>query len=164
MSWDLNSTRFGGDAVRGIHLNYSSIFAVCIACMGLFGLSLISASSRIKEVGIRKVLGASTWKIVKLISKDLLLLVAAANILSWPIAYYVSRLWLQNFAYKTNLSLTLFCNFRILHSVRSRFYDQFSDHESSPFESGGCVEVRVEINTLWAQRNLFLFQILIEPF
>ncbi len=89
-------------------VNYSSIFAVCIACMGLFGLSLISASNRIKEVGIRKVLGASTWKIVTLISKDLLLLVAAANILSWPIAYYVSRLWLQNFAYKTNLCLTIF--------------------------------------------------------
>jgi putative ABC transport system permease protein len=89
-------------------VNYSSILAVFIACMGLFGLSLISASSRIKEVGIRKVLGASTLKIVTLISKDLILLVAAANILSWPIAYYVSRLWLQNFAYKTNLSLSIF--------------------------------------------------------
>ena len=66
-------------------INYSSIFAICIACMGLFGLSLISAYKRVKEVGIRKVLGASTSKIVLLISKDLLLLVATANILSWPI-------------------------------------------------------------------------------
>lgn len=89
-------------------INYSSIFAICIACMGLFGLSLISAYRRIKEVGIRKVLGASIWNIVRLISKDLLLLVAAANVLSWPIAYYVSYLWLQNFSYKINLNIVIF--------------------------------------------------------
>ena len=59
-------------------------------------------------MGIRKVLGASTSKIVLLISKDLLLLVAAANILSWPIAYYVSNRWLQNFAYKAHLDISLF--------------------------------------------------------
>ncbi|MCP4727952.1 MAG: FtsX-like permease family protein, partial [bacterium] len=89
-------------------VNYASIFAVIVACLGLFGLSLISSQKRIKEIGIRKVLGASSGRIVKLISAELIFLVAFSSILAWPVAYFIVDKWLQNFAYKIDLTVTIF--------------------------------------------------------
>jgi len=89
-------------------INYSAIFAVFIACLGLFGLSLIAAEQKIREIGIRKVLGAGTGRIVVHVSKHLLILVAAANIFSWPAAYYVAEVWLRDFAYRTDLTFSVF--------------------------------------------------------
>ena len=89
-------------------VNFASVFTILIAAFGLFGLSLISAEKRIKEIGIRKVLGASTFKIVTLVSKDLIILVLLANIFAWPAAYFVINNWLQNFAYKTNINPWVF--------------------------------------------------------
>ncbi|MCP4726120.1 MAG: FtsX-like permease family protein, partial [bacterium] len=70
-------------------INYASVFAIGIACLGLFGLSLITVQERIKEIGIRKVLGSSESRLISLLSKDLLILVFIANIISWPLAWYV---------------------------------------------------------------------------
>ncbi|MCP4725841.1 MAG: FtsX-like permease family protein [bacterium] len=89
-------------------VNYSSIFAVIIACMGLFGLSLVTAQQRIKEIGIRKVMGASANRIVSLVSKDMLILVLVSSVFAWPAAYYVMNRWLQNFAYRIDLSILFF--------------------------------------------------------
>lgn len=89
-------------------VGYSSIFAIFIATMGLFGLTGISISSRFKEIGIRKVLGATGFEIVKMVNREFLLLVLAANVFVWPVAYFVSKKWLQNFAYKTALSVLEF--------------------------------------------------------
>ncbi|MFC1563418.1 ABC transporter permease [candidate division KSB1 bacterium] len=89
-------------------VNYASIFAVIVACLGLFGLSLISSQKRIKEIGIRKVLGASSGRIVKLISAELIFLVAFSSILAWPVAYFIVDKWLQNFAYKIDLTVMIF--------------------------------------------------------
>jgi ABC-type antimicrobial peptide transport system permease subunit len=85
-----------------------AIIAVFIACMGVFGLSAFLAEQKRKEIGIRKVLGASVGKIVYLISKDLVRLVLIANIIAWPIAYYAMNRWLQNFAYRTQIGLEIF--------------------------------------------------------
>lgn len=89
-------------------INYSSIFAILIACLGLFGLTTLIVERRVKEIGVRKVLGASIAGLVSLISKDLLLLVAVANIIAWPVAYFAAGSWLQNFAYRIDISIWSF--------------------------------------------------------
>ncbi len=85
-----------------------AIIAVFIACMGVFGLSSFLAEQKRKEIGIRKVLGASVSKIVYLLSKNLVWLVLLANIIAWPVAYYAMNRWLQNFAYRTHIGLGTF--------------------------------------------------------
>jgi len=87
---------------------FSSILAIVLACLGLFGLASFSAERRIKEIGIRKVLGASISNIVLFLSKDFAKLILIANIIAWPIGYYVAYRWLQDFAYRINISLWAF--------------------------------------------------------
>ncbi len=82
--------------------------AILIACLGLFGLASFSAQQRTKEVGIRKVLGASVSGIITLLSKEFVKLVLLANFIAWPVAYYFMRNWLQNFAYRIELGWWVF--------------------------------------------------------
>jgi putative ABC transport system permease protein len=84
------------------------ILAVIIACLGLFGLSAYMAEQRIKEIGIRKVLGATTQRIVHLLSKDFLKLVLIAITVASPLAYYFMNKWLHDFAYRINISVWVF--------------------------------------------------------
>jgi putative ABC transport system permease protein len=74
--------------------------AILIACLGLLGLSAFSISQRVKEIGIRKVLGASVSSIVQLLSKDFLVLVAFASLIAFPVAWYAMHSWLRDFAYR----------------------------------------------------------------
>jgi len=85
-----------------------SILAIIIASLGLFGLATFTANKRIKEVGIRKVLGSSVSQIVILLSRDLLKPVVLAALIAIPLGYAVMRAWLQNFAYQTGLSWWIF--------------------------------------------------------
>ena len=78
----------------------ASVVSLFIACLGLFGMVLISVSRRTKEIGIRKVLGASLSNMIALLSKEYMLLVLAANVIAWPLAWYTMNKWLQNFAYR----------------------------------------------------------------
>ncbi len=89
-------------------ITYFTMLAVFISCLGLFGLSLFMAEQRIKEIGIRKTLGATVANIVGLMSKDFLLLVAVSNIISWPVAYLIMNKWLQNFVYRVNPGAWIF--------------------------------------------------------
>jgi len=89
-------------------INYISLFAIMIACLGLFGLTTVSVEKRVKEIGIRKVLGSSISGIVSLLSKEMLVLVVFSNLVAWPIAYYSLQYWLQNFAYKIDINILLF--------------------------------------------------------
>jgi putative ABC transport system permease protein len=82
--------------------------AIFIACLGLFGMASFAAEQRTKEIGIRKVLGASVPGVVALLSKDFLKIVGIANIVAWPMAYFVMKKWLQGFAYRTNIELSVF--------------------------------------------------------
>jgi len=82
--------------------------AILIACLGLFGLASFMAESRTKEIGIRKTLGASIPDICALLSRDFVKLVVLANLIAWPIAHYTMRQWLQSFAYRINLGVSVF--------------------------------------------------------
>jgi putative ABC transport system permease protein len=85
-----------------------STIAIFIACLGLFGLSIFVAEQRIKEIGIRKVLGANVGGIVQLLSKDFIKLVAIAFIIATPLAWYFMNKWLQDFAYRIDISWWIF--------------------------------------------------------
>jgi putative ABC transport system permease protein len=92
----------------GTIFRFFSILAIVLSCLGLFGLTLFTTKQRTKEIGIRKVLGASVPSILSLLSKGFLKWVIIANIISWPIAYYFMNKWLQNFSYHTTLSIWIF--------------------------------------------------------
>ncbi len=89
-------------------INFSSGLALLIACLGLFGLAAFSAERRIKEIGVRKVLGSSVSGIIILFSKDFLKLVLLSNLFSLPVAYFLMQKWLNGFAYQTNIDITIF--------------------------------------------------------
>src|SRR6266536_46175 len=82
---------------------YFTAIAILIACMGLFGLSAFAAEQRIKEIGIRKVLGASVSQVTMLLSKDFIKLVSIAVLVASPLAWWTMNKWLQNFAYQVNI-------------------------------------------------------------
>jgi putative ABC transport system permease protein len=85
-----------------------SLLAIFISCLGLFGLASFTVENRTKEVGIRKVLGASLPGIFLLLTREFTKWVALANLIAWPLAYYFMNKWLQNFAYRSNLDVWLF--------------------------------------------------------
>jgi putative ABC transport system permease protein len=82
--------------------------AIALSCLGLFGLATLSIEQRIKEIGIRRVLGADVMSITRLLSKDFVQLVIIAFIIAAPVAWYFGNRWLDNFAYRIQLSWTLF--------------------------------------------------------
>ena len=88
--------------------NSFTILAILISCLGLFGLAMFTAQQRIKEIGVRKVLGASVAGIVSMLSKDFLKLVVISILVASPIAWWAMNKWLQDFAYKINISLWVF--------------------------------------------------------
>ncbi|MCG8604875.1 ABC transporter permease [bacterium] len=85
-----------------------SALAIFIACLGLFGLAAYSAEQRTKEIGIRKVLGASVTSIIRVLSLDFLKLVLIANLAAWPIAYFAMAKWLEDFAFRTSINMGIF--------------------------------------------------------
>jgi putative ABC transport system permease protein len=87
---------------------YFTFFAILIACLGLFGLVTYAAEQRTKEIGIRKVLGASVANIVGMLSGDFLKLVGISAVVAFPIAWYAMNSWLQGFAYRTTISWWVF--------------------------------------------------------
>jgi putative ABC transport system permease protein len=87
---------------------YFAFLSVLIGCLGLFGLASYSAEQRTKEIGIRKVLGASASGIAFLLSKEFTRWVLLANVIAWPAAYWIMSRWLQNFAYRTGIGPGIF--------------------------------------------------------
>ncbi|HEX8530577.1 MAG TPA: FtsX-like permease family protein, partial [Cytophagales bacterium] len=85
-----------------------AFLAIGVACLGLFGLVSFATAQRTKEVGIRKVLGARTGQLLFLLSKDFLGLILAANLIAWPLTYWGTRKWLDNYAFKIPVTPVLF--------------------------------------------------------
>jgi len=86
----------------------STSISIFIACLGLLGLAAYTAQLRTKEIGIRKVLGASASKIVLMLSREFIKWVIIANVIAWPVAFFVMSRWLRNFAYRTSIDLWIF--------------------------------------------------------
>lgn len=107
MSEDVNN-QYNEDRRWGRIVSYSSILAIIISCIGLFGLTSLRVTQRTKEIGIRKVVGASVVKIIQLINFEFLKLIVLANIIALPIAYFVMNLWIQNFVYRISLEIWIF--------------------------------------------------------
>ena len=87
---------------------YFTLLAIFISCLGLFGLASFMAEQRTKEIGIRKVLGATVSGITILLSKEFTKWVLTANVIAWPIAYFAMSKWLKGFAYRADISLLTF--------------------------------------------------------
>lgn len=86
-------------------VGYGALFAILISSMGLFGLVALSAARRTKEIGIRKVLGASVSNIMVMMSREFAMLLVISNVIAWPIAWYAMNRWLQNFAYRIEIGI-----------------------------------------------------------
>ena len=96
------------EQLTGKMLGIFSLLAIFVACLGLFGLAAFMVQSRTKEIGVRKVLGASTPHLMMLLSREFMLLILLANGIAWPIAYYLMHDWLSGFAYQTDLNVVPF--------------------------------------------------------
>ncbi len=99
---------YQSDARTSRIVNTFTIISILISCLGLFGLAAFAAQQRTKEIGVRKVLGASVTSIVTLLSKDFLKLVLIAIVIASPIAWYAMNAWLADFAYKIDISWWVF--------------------------------------------------------
>ena len=84
------------------------MLAVIISCLGLFGLTSFVAEQRKKEIGVRKVLGASVFSVWNLLSKDFVMLVVISFVIAVPLSYYFMHSWLQNYSYRTPVSWFIF--------------------------------------------------------
>jgi len=122
----------------GTLLRYFAILAVFVACLGLFGLASFMAEKRTKEIGIRKVLGASVVQVTRLLCKEFFVLVLVANVIAWPAAYFIMRKWLQSYAYRADLGFFVFIGAMLLAlfvAILSVGYQAIRAARSNPADS-----------------------------
>ncbi len=124
--------------IRDIFLIFS-VLSIFVACLGLFGLAAFTAEERTKEIGVRKVLGASTGNILILLSKEFAKWVLAANIIAWPVAYFMMNRWLQNFAFKINIGLWPFILSAILALMIAQFTVSYQSIKASLTNPVDCL-------------------------
>ncbi len=102
------NTKFAGEERIGKLASFFAILAIFISCLGLFGLASFVAEQRTKEIGVRKVLGASVFNLWQLLSKDFVILVIISLFIASPIAYYFMNQWIEKYTYRTDISLWIF--------------------------------------------------------
>ena len=105
---DEYAKKFGNEERIGKLAGFFAILAIVISCLGLFGLASFVAEQRIKEIGVRKVLGASVFSVWNLLSKDFVILVLISFLIAVPMSYYFMHNWLQNYQYRTDISWWIF--------------------------------------------------------
>jgi putative ABC transport system permease protein len=119
-------------------MNLFTLLAVFIACMGLFGQAVIAAENKIKEIGIRKVIGARASEIIWMLNKDFIRWVVIAFVVSCPVAWFAMNKWLQNFAYKTTISWWIFaiaCVLAVLVALLTVSWQSWRAASRNPVES-----------------------------
>lgn len=117
---------------------YFGTTAIFLSCLGLFGLAAFTAEKRKKEIGVRKVMGASLVSILSLVSKDFIALILVAILIAVPIAWYFANSWLQTYAFQTDLSWWIFAGSGVLLIVISLItvgYQAFKAASANPVES-----------------------------
>jgi ABC-type antimicrobial peptide transport system permease subunit len=112
--------------------------AIFLSCLGLFGLAAFTAEKRKKEIGVRKVMGASTMGILTLVSKDFVNLILVSIVIAMPLAWYFANNWLESYAYQTNLSWWIFVAsgiLLILIAVVTVGFQAFKAASANPVDS-----------------------------
>ncbi|MBO3698088.1 ABC transporter permease [Roseivirga sp. E12] len=99
---------YGAEQSTAKLYKYFALVAIFISCLGLLGLAAFTVQTRLKEIGIRKVLGSNVWRIISLLSRDLTQTVVIALVISMPIGYYLTQQWLDGFAYRIDLTSGIF--------------------------------------------------------
>ena len=115
-----------------------AILALVVSCLGLFGLSALTVEQRRKEIGVRKVVGATTENVFLLFTKDLLRWVFLANLIAWPLAWYTMQRWLQEFSFRIDIGLFSFILASLLAMIASVVaiaYQTYRTAETNPIES-----------------------------
>jgi len=107
MDNDFNALYKSENRMGGISICFS-VLAIFIACLGLFGLAAYAAEQRTREIGVRKVLGATVTNIVTLLSRDFLGLVAISAVIAFPLSWWFMHRWLQGFAYRISIGWSVF--------------------------------------------------------
>ena len=105
---DLYNKTYAAEQNTGTILNIFALLTIFVACLGLFGLATYTAEQRTKEIGIRKVLGASVISVTKMLSKDFIKLVFISCLVAFPLSWWAMNKWLQSFAYRINISWWIF--------------------------------------------------------
>jgi ABC-type antimicrobial peptide transport system permease subunit len=100
--------KFGNEERIGKLASFFAILAIFISCLGLFGMASFMAERRTKEIGVRKVMGASVFNLWRLLSKDFVILVLISLLIAVPLAYYLMNNWLQNYQYRSDISWWIF--------------------------------------------------------
>jgi putative ABC transport system permease protein len=119
-------------------MNVFAGLAVFIACLGLLGLTSFALEQRKKEIGIRKVLGASAGKVLLILGREFVFCVLVADVIAWPIAYFMMSGWLRNFAYRIGVGLEIFVFSSLLTlaiALATVFFQSFRAATSNPTDS-----------------------------
>jgi len=101
---DMYNKTYAAEQRTGTILNMFAVLTILVACLGLFGLATYTAQQRSKEIGIRKVLGASAAQVTSMLSKEFLKLILIACLIAFPLSYWAMHKWLEDFAYRTTIS------------------------------------------------------------
>jgi putative ABC transport system permease protein len=130
--------QYNAEERMGTLFNYFAVLTIFVSCLGLLSLTAFIAEQRTKEIGVRKVLGASVRHIIFSLSKEFLLLLLIANIIAWPLMYYFMKQWLDGFAYHTDMNIAVFLFSSVLVSVMAIFtvsFQAFKAAQANPVES-----------------------------
>jgi len=125
------NNQFEADEKRGLIFTMFTMLAIFIACLGLFGLASYMVEQRTKEIGIRKVFGADEGVIIRLISKDFLVLIAISIAIAIPVAYYFMNNWLQNYVYRSRISVILLVLAALLTLVLTAITISYKAYQAS---------------------------------
>ncbi|MCP4703278.1 MAG: FtsX-like permease family protein, partial [candidate division Zixibacteria bacterium] len=135
---DYYSQQYKASELFGKVSGLFTILAIFITVIGIYGLSSFSIIRQTKEIGIRKVMGASVTSIAKLLTKELVILAVIANLIAGPIAYYVMNLWLEDFAFRTNIGIDLFLlagGITLFFAIATVIYQVIKAARSNPVET-----------------------------
>ncbi|MDM8173035.1 FtsX-like permease family protein [Olivibacter sp. 47] len=102
------AAQYRKDKITTQFFNYFTLLAIFISCLGLYALIALTITQRVKELGVRKVLGASTMHIVRLLSNDFVKLICVAILIASPVAWWMMNRWLANFAYRMDIPWWIF--------------------------------------------------------
>jgi hypothetical protein len=135
---DVLKRQYASEITMGRFFNYAAYLSLLISCLGLFGLAAYSVEQRIKEIGVRKVMGATALDIFRLLSREQLVFIAISNLIAWPLGYAGMRAFLQNYPFRISLGIEIFLLAALAAfgiAFMTIFYQTFRAARANPAES-----------------------------